>query len=137
MKGLLFFLFFLVFCSIHGQKNLEIIQHYLSNQIDNESIRKQNFKDLLITDESYSSQIEADHIYVNQTFEGIEILNSGGVFVIKNNKVVYSKVQLITDLQNKIVVQTESTTLTFPQGNDQAIKQIVKAVKIELGEAFV
>ena len=83
-------------------KNLEIIQHYLSNQIDNESIRKQNFKDLLITDESYSSQVEADHIYVNQTYEGIEILNSGGVFVIKNNKVVYSKLQLITDVQNKI-----------------------------------
>jgi mannose-1-phosphate guanylyltransferase len=47
------------------------------------------------------------------------------------------KALVLTDLNNKIVVQTESTTLTFPQGNDQAIKQIVKAVKIELGEAFV
>ena len=122
MKGLLFFLFFLVFCSIHGQKNLEIIQHYLSNQIDNESIRKQNFKDLLITDESYSSQIEADHIYVNQTFEGIEILNSGGVFVIKNNKVVYSKVQLITDLQNKI--KTSQFTISAKDAIDFALRKV-------------
>ena len=33
------------------------------------------------------------------------------------------KALVLTDLNNKIVVQTESTTLTFPQGNDQAIKQ--------------
>ncbi|MDG2153155.1 MAG: T9SS-dependent M36 family metallopeptidase [Crocinitomicaceae bacterium] len=102
MKGILFILFLLIFCTIQSQKNLEIIQHYLSNQIDDESIRKQDFKDLLITDESYSRQIEADHIYVNQTFEGIEILNSGGIFVVKNNAVVYSSIQLITDVQNKI-----------------------------------
>ncbi len=47
------------------------------------------------------------------------------------------KALVLTDLHDKIIVQTASTTLTFPQGNDQAIKQIVKAVKIELGEAFV
>jgi len=35
------------------------------------------------------------------------------------------------------VVQTQKTTLTFPMGNDQAIKQIVRAVKLELGEDFV
>ena len=50
---------------------------------------------------------------------------------------VKDKALVLTGLVNKIVVQTAATTLTFPQGNDQAIKQIVKAVKIELGEAFV
>lgn len=47
------------------------------------------------------------------------------------------KALVINDLKDKIVVQTEKTTLTFPMGNDQAIKQIVRAVKLELGEAFV
>ena len=101
MKGILFFLFLLVFCSIQGQKNLEIIQQYLSNQKDGESIRERDFKNLLITDESYSRQIEADHIYVNQSFEGLEILNSGGVFVVKNGEVIYSSIEFITDVQNK------------------------------------
>ena len=64
--------------------------------------RERDFKDLLITDESYSRQIEADHIYVNQTFEGLEILNSGGVFVVKNGEVIYSsRCSFITDVQNK------------------------------------
>jgi len=44
---------------------------------------------------------------------------------------------VINDLSDKIVVQTDQCTLTFPQGNDQAIKQIVKSVKIELGEDYV
>jgi len=47
------------------------------------------------------------------------------------------KALVINDLKDKIVVQTEKTTLTFPMGNDQAIKQIVRAVKLELGEDFV
>ena len=44
---------------------------------------------------------------------------------------------VLNDLKDKIVVQTDKTTLTFPMGNDQAIKQIVRAVKIQLGEKFV
>jgi mannose-1-phosphate guanylyltransferase len=47
------------------------------------------------------------------------------------------KALVINDLDNKIVVQTELTTLTFPTGNDQEIKNIVKSVKMELGEDFV
>jgi len=44
---------------------------------------------------------------------------------------------VLNNMKDKIVVQTDKTTLTFPMGNDQAIKQIVKAVKIQLGENFV
>lgn len=47
------------------------------------------------------------------------------------------KALVINDMKDKIVVQTNATTLTFPMGNDQAIKQIVRAVKMELGEDFV
>ena len=48
-----------------------------------------------------------------------------------------NKALVIHDLSDKIVVQTDWTTLTFPTGNDQAIKHIVKSVKMELGEDFV
>ena len=48
-----------------------------------------------------------------------------------------NKALVIHDLSDKIVVQTDWTTLTFPIGNDQAIKHIVKSVKMELGEDFV
>lgn len=48
-----------------------------------------------------------------------------------------TKALVLTDLKDKIVVQTDKTTLTFPQGNDQAIKQIVKKVKMNLGDQFV
>lgn len=47
------------------------------------------------------------------------------------------KAMVINGLENKIVVQTDLTTLTLPAGDDQMIKHIVKAVKIELGEHFV
>lgn len=44
---------------------------------------------------------------------------------------------VLDGLEDQIVVQTDKTSLTFPLGNDQAIKQIAKAVRVELGEDFV
>ena len=48
-----------------------------------------------------------------------------------------NKALVVDSLEEKIVVQTDKTSLTFPLGNDQAIKQIAKAVRVELGEDFV
>ena len=48
-----------------------------------------------------------------------------------------SKALVVSELEGKFVVQTDKTSLTFPLGNDQAIKQIAKAVRVELGEDFV
>ena len=38
------------------------------------------------------------------------------------------KALVVDSLEEKIVVQTDKTSTTFPLGNDQAIKQIAKAV---------
>ena len=47
------------------------------------------------------------------------------------------KALVVDSLEEKIVVQTDKTSPTLPLGNDQAIKQIAKAVRVELGENFV
>jgi mannose-1-phosphate guanylyltransferase len=48
-----------------------------------------------------------------------------------------NKALVVTHLEDKMVIQTDLSTLTLPMGNDQAIKQIVKSVNIEIGESFV
>lgn len=58
----------------------------------------------------------------------------------KNSLIVNNtpgKALVVDGLEEKLVVQTEKTALTFPLGNDQAIKQVTKAVRINLGEDFV
>ena len=62
------------------------------------------------------------------------VQNCTNCLIVNGSK---TKALVINDLSDKIVVQTDQCTLTFPQGNDQAIKQIVKSVKIELGEDYV
>ncbi len=47
-----------------------------------------------------------------------------------------SRALVLRDLSDRIVIQTEKTVLGFPRGNDQAIKSIVKSVKLGLGESF-
>ena len=66
--------------------------------------------------------------------EDILVQNCSGCLIVNS---VANKALVLNDLKNKIVIQTDKTCLTFPMGNDQAIKQIVRAVKLELGEDFV
>ncbi len=62
------------------------------------------------------------------------VQNCTNCLIVNGSKI---KALVINDLSDKIVVQTDQCTLTFPQGNDQAIKQIVKSVRIEIGEDYV
>ena len=88
MKGLLSFLFLLTFWSINSQKNIELINEFLFKSSNDLHLAPSDYQPILVTDESYSKLSETHHVYVNQTFNGIEILKSGGNFAIKNNEIV-------------------------------------------------
>ena len=83
------------------------------------------YHNLLGTKDKRGNVVVGDHTLVQ---------NCTNCLIVNGSKI---KALVINDLSDKIVVQTDQCTLTFPQGNDQAIKQIVKSVKIELGENYV
>ena len=77
MKGLLSLLFLLTLWSINSQKNIELINEFLFESSKDLHLAPSDYQHIVVTDESYSTLSNTHHIYVNQTFNGIEILKSG------------------------------------------------------------
>jgi len=74
--------------SVHAQDDyMPIIKNYLSENLKDFSAS--DVAELEITDSYFSKSTNTQHVYVNQTSNGISIFNAQGNFAIKNNKVVY------------------------------------------------
>ncbi|MDQ7916582.1 T9SS-dependent M36 family metallopeptidase [Mesonia sp. MT50] len=66
---------------------MPIIKNYLSNNLKDFSAS--DIAELEITDSYFSKSTNTQHVFVNQSYNGIQIFNAQGNFAIKNNKVVY------------------------------------------------
>jgi len=130
MKGLLSFLFLLAFWSINSQKNIELINEFLFKSSNDLHLAPSDYQPILVTDESYSKLSETHHVYVNQTFNGIEILKSGGNFAIKNNEIVFFNLQLISEIEAK--VNTTEYSIDAKKAIDYALAKIGVSNKTEI-----
>ena len=130
MKRFTLLLFIISCFSINGQKHLKLIQDFVLNQNEQNEWRPIDISNLIITDESYSKRSDVHHIYINQSFGGIEIINSGGNFAVKNNEVIYSNLQMISGLDRKI--NTTEYTVDAKQAIHYALSEIGITNKEEL-----
>ena len=130
MKGLLLFLFLLTFWSINSQKNIELINEFLFKSSKDLHLASSDYQPILVTDESYSKLSETHHVYVNQTFNGIEILKSGGNFAIKNNEIVFFNLQLISEIEAK--VNATEYSIDAKKAIDYALAKIGVSNKTEI-----
>lgn len=122
MKGLLSLLFLLALWSINSQKNIELINEFLFESSKDLHLAPSDYQHIVVTDESYSILSNTHHIYVNQTFNGIEILKSGGNFAIKDNEITFFNLQLISEIEAK--VNTINYSINARKAIDYALAKI-------------
>ena len=130
MKRFTFVLFIFTFFSINGQNHLDLIHQFILNHSKEHNWTPRDISNLIVTDESYSKRSKVTHIYINQSYEGIEILNSGGNFAVKNNEIIYSNLQVISALDSKI--NTTQYKVNAQQAIDYALSEIGIMNKKEL-----
>lgn len=72
---------------ILAQDNLQIAKAYLQNQ--NTQLKSNTQTNWIVTDEVLNKRNGITHLYLRQTFQGIEISNVNTNFAIKNGKIVH------------------------------------------------
>lgn len=120
-----------IFQFVHAQEKLtdhiyyNIVKDYLNLNKKNNAEASYNYQDLLVKRELYSKRSKVTHLYISQTYQGIEIHNAVSSVSIKNNKVFFFGERLMNSLDSKI------NTVTPLLSAKQAL--IAAAEKLNLG----
>lgn len=123
MKALLIsFLFILFTCTIFAQDHNRIIQQFLNKNQQQLGLAKEDVQHWIINSQHQSSTSGVNHIYIQQTYQGIKLSNGLANFAIKDGKVVSMGNRLIQNIKDKTNLQTPSIS---PQ---KAIKLAAKAL---------
>ncbi|MBL7830213.1 MAG: hypothetical protein JNK41_04235, partial [Saprospiraceae bacterium] len=97
----------LLFISISGfaqlQSPMDIALRQMEQEYKKWDLTSQDIKDVVVSDQSYSSQNGMTNIYFIQRYQGIEILNAIMNFTLsKEGKVVFTGNRFIPGISSKI-----------------------------------
>jgi extracellular elastinolytic metalloproteinase len=102
MKKLLFLLAFLTVGLVGAQDFSSIVRDYLGNNRAQWGLTTADIENVALSSESFSKSMNVQNVYVNQTFNGIEVFNSTSSFAVRNGQVLTSKVLFVSDLATKV-----------------------------------
>ncbi|WP_339632071.1 T9SS-dependent M36 family metallopeptidase [Bizionia echini] len=121
----LLFLAVLVFANVvYSQSKLmdsnyaSVIQNYLNQNKDKFGLTVSDILDLSVENEYLSKNTKITHVYVNQRYQGVAILNAVSSVAIKGNVVFYYANNFIGNINDK--VNTVSPQLTAEQAIQNA-----------------
>ncbi|SFN51945.1 Por secretion system C-terminal sorting domain-containing protein [Bizionia echini] len=121
----LLFLAVLVFANVvYSQSKLmdsnyaSVIQNYLNQNKDKFGLTVSDISDLSVENEYLSKNTKITHVYVNQRYQGVAILNAVSSVAIKGNVVFYYANNFIGNINDK--VNTVSPQLTAEQAIQNA-----------------
>jgi len=86
-----------------------LILDYLKENKDQFNLRNEDLENIIVRD-SYTDDAGVSYIYLNQTYQGIEIFNAISTVVVKDNKVFYYANRFTDDIVNR--VNTTNATLS-------------------------
>jgi extracellular elastinolytic metalloproteinase len=86
-----------------------LILDYLKENKDQFNLRNEDLENIIVRD-SYTGDAGVSYIYLNQTYQGIEIFNAISTVVVKDNKVFYYANRFTDDIVNR--VNTTNATLS-------------------------
>ena len=128
---LLFFFSLSIFQFVNAQEKLtehryyNVVKNYVDSNKKSSNKTSYNYQDLLVKREVYSKRSKVTHLYLAQTYQGVEIHNAVSSVSIKNDKVFFFGERSINNINSKV-------NTTTPQLNaKQAI--ITAAEKLNLG----
>jgi extracellular elastinolytic metalloproteinase len=142
MKKPLLFLFCLIVvypCLTFSQnsnepsENVTLILDYLKERKSNLSFQDKDIEQLIVTNEYFSKSTGLEHVYVNQTFEGVKIFNAISSVTIKDGGVVYFSNRFLSNIEAKVnsfsptqspVLAIQTLVRHFELGNVQDLIQI-------------
>ncbi|SFZ94337.1 Por secretion system C-terminal sorting domain-containing protein [Flaviramulus basaltis] len=132
----LLFLFSLsIYQLVNAQEKLtehryyNVVKNYVDSNKKSSNKTSYNYQDLLVKREVYSKRSKVTHLYLAQTYQGVEIHNAISSVSIKNDKVFFFGERSINNINSKV-------NTTTPQLNaKQAI--IAAAEKLNLGSVGV
>ncbi|GAA0872888.1 T9SS-dependent M36 family metallopeptidase [Gangjinia marincola] len=100
--------------STYAQKDyIPVIETYLQNESKSLNLTESDVDHLVVTNQYYTKSLDVEHVYVQQTVNGIPVFNGVANFAIKNNKVVSFANSFIKNITAN--VNTSSPALTPQQ----------------------
>jgi hypothetical protein len=113
-----------------AQENNGIIQEYLTANQQELQLANKDISNWIVTNEYYSKSTKITHVYIRQTYKGIEVFNGNATFNILNNKVFSMANRLVSNLAQK-------ANTTSPKLNPkQAIEAASQQLHLELKETL-
>jgi extracellular elastinolytic metalloproteinase len=98
----LFLLSFLIPFFAFSQSKEQIIEDFLSQNLEKLSLKKEDVKNFIIHNQNYSKSTKTHNIYITQKVNSIEIFNAVSVFAIDQNNIVrVSNIGFIPEINKK------------------------------------
>ena len=98
-----FFLFLsIIFFQLNAQSEIDIIKAYLEQGISKNLISTDDLADLDISSQHFSKSTNVEHVYVQQTYQGIPIFNALGNFALQGGKVKSATYNFTFNLKTNI-----------------------------------
>ena len=124
-KKRLLLVFILSFSFIgFGQNYKDVIQNYLSTNLEKFDLLEADLAEWKITNEVDSKQTNVRYVYIQQLHKGIPVYNAVSNLTLKDNKVIFSGNSFVRDLSSKI----NTVTPFFKAKN--AISQVAEQLKL-------
>ncbi len=102
LKFSFFAAFFFISISVTAQKEVALANTYLKENVGKYNLTSNDIADMQVSSQYLSPTTGWYHIYFNQAFKNVEVLNSLIGITIKNDKVVNTASNFINNLATKI-----------------------------------
>ena len=99
-----------------------LIQNWLNQKKDNFNLSQNDILDLEVSDAFFSKKTKINHVYVNQSYQGIRIHNAISSVAVKDNYVFYYDNGFISNIASKI--NTITPTLNAEEAISSAVSQL-------------
>jgi extracellular elastinolytic metalloproteinase len=118
-----------------GQNNNDIIETYLSDNLEKFDLVASDIVDWKVTNEVFSKQSKITNVYIQQLYKGIPIFNAVSNISIKDNKVIFSGNSFVRNISSKVngtipvlnakaaIIQTAAQLKLGSISNSQLIEQ--------------
>lgn len=102
MKKVLYLIIFFAVNTSFAQDYSNLIKTYLQQNRSQYSLQQQDISDISIASQSYSKNLEAYTVYVEQRHNGIKLFNSTSPFVVKDGAVFSAKLSFTENAAAKV-----------------------------------
>ncbi|MCU0447488.1 MAG: T9SS-dependent M36 family metallopeptidase [Microscillaceae bacterium] len=111
-----------------SQNNFEIARQYLQTKYP--SWQNSSGLDWIVSDEVLTKHNQVTHLYLRQTYQGLEISNVNLNLTIKNGKVIHETGKILTSVQTQT---SKSTTVSA----EKAIRMTAQHLNLTMSEPLV